>query len=579
MGLRTIVVLLLLVASLVAVLWWTEQKPPVRDLAEVAALDGRSLGDSAVIRWQLEGRPPIEIRQRAGGQFALTEPVADLASPAYLRQIAAAWESARLRRTPIVDDEAGRQKAGLTPPAATFAVDWPDGHKVLLEIGAPGPLGDGWFVRRDGVIWEGGEGLLTSLAVGIDGLRDPSVFRHGEASCSVLEFTQTPAGGKRETIRLERSGGDWRLAAPVQARADPDAAMQFLTAVLALRVDHFVPGMVRLPERQPEIEIFVRGDFGEEQLQLWEEAGSVFGQLPGRGIVFTSDNRQYTSIFVNAIERLRARILVPMRVVAEELAEVTVDPGQGRGERLRLVRQTSAAEWRLVEPVDLATHPTPPSELVQAINNLRAYEFIPGAASEPSFGLVPERRLVLTLRAFERRETTTLWLGAELRRGDDAFVYACRADEPDNVVLVPAPPVDLLRRPFTDYAALDVWRLTVPVERLELQSRGGEVIVYALTDGVWRKEGDPEPRPEVGGFVNDVLRDLRGERAVDLRGQPLGTPDWLVSLRRANGDSFGELRLWDRSKAAPLVVQRVGDTHTGQELSDFVAKSLRELWQ
>ncbi|MCA8966379.1 MAG: DUF4340 domain-containing protein [Planctomycetes bacterium] len=579
MGGKATLVLLALVGALVAVLYFTDRKPPAKESNEVSALDGHSLTDAVGMRWQFEGRPAVELSRGDDGLFRVSEPIVDRASPGYLQQIVAAWDSAQLRRTPLADDEDGRRKAGLIPPALTFRATWPGGVEVNLEVGAPGPLGNGRFMRRDGVIWEGGEGLLTSLEVGLDDLRDRSVFRNEAQTCRELEVTQKLPTGKAETIKLVRKGLAWRLEQPVAGRADADVATSFVTAVLALRVGDFIHGMIRLPEREPEIVIAARGGLGDERIQLWLQEGQVFGVLPDRGgIAFTSDNRQYTQIFVNATERIRARILVPLRNVAEDLGEIVVDASGGQGDRLRLTRASSAEEWRLAEPIEFATHPTPVNELVQAINNLHAREFVDGKdSSDPAFGL-GQGRLVVDVRGF-RGEKATLWLGNEVHRGEDSFVYACRADEPGTVVLVPAPPVDQLRRPFTEYCNRDVVRIGAVVERLELQSRAGQVLVFKNDGDNWVKEGDVEPRNELGGFVNDVLRDLRAQRVVDLRDGRFGDPDWLLSLRRANGDSFVELRVWDRSKAAPLVVQPKGGKAVGFELSDFVAKSLRELWQ
>ncbi len=579
MGGKATLVLLILVGALVAVLYFTDSKPPARESNETSALDGRSLTDALAVRWQFEARPAVELTRGGDGLFKISEPIVDLASPGYLRQILAAWDSAQLRRTPLLDDEEGRRKTGLLPPALTFRATWADGVTVDLEIGAPSPLGNGRFVRRDGVIWEGGEGLLTSLEVGLDDLRDRSVFRNEPQTCGELVVTQRLPSGKNETLQLVRQGLQWRLEQPVAGRADSDVALSFVEAVLSLRVGDFIHGMIRLPKRDPDLVIVTRGGLGDEQVQLWLEQGQLFGMLPNRdGIAFTSDNRQYTQIFVNAVERIRARILVPLRNVAEDLAEVVVDANGGQGDRLRLLRSSSADEWRLAEPVEFATHPTPVNELVQAINNLHAREFVAGKGSDdPAFGL-GQGRLAVDVRGF-KGERATLWIGNEVNRGEDSFVYACRADEPGTVVLVPAPPVEQLRRSFTAYCNRDVVRISTQIERLELQSRAGQVLVFKHDGKNWVKEGDPEPRNELGGFVNDVLRDLRAERAVDLRDGRFGDPDWLLSLQRGSGDVFAELRLWDRSKAAPLVAQPKGQTAVGFELSDFVAKSLRELWQ
>jgi hypothetical protein len=580
MGARTTLILVLLAALLAALLLSTDEKPPARESAEITALDGRSLSDSTRIRWQLEGRQAIELVRQPDGGFRITEPIEDLVAQAYLKQIFTTWDSAQVRATPLVDDEAGRQRAGLTPPALTFTVEFSDGVKLPIEVGGHGPLGTSRFLRRDGRIWEGSEALYETMRVGTDDLRERSVFRNEEATCSELRVDQLLSTGKRETLHLVRDAGAWRLKAPRSARADPEAASQFLTSVLSLRVDDFPPGMVRYPDREPEIVVMARGTYGDELVRLWQEQGAVFGALPARGVAFSSGNRQYCQVFENAANLLRARILLPMRVVAEELAEVVCDPGQGRGDRLRLQRSSDAADYMLVEPVEYATQATPCQELVQALNNLHAMEFVEGArADDPALGL-GTGRLQVSARGFQARRTTTLWFGAAVEKGGQRFVHCCREDEPDNVVLVPEAPVEFLRRPWTAYCNTDVLRVVTPVERVELRRRtGGADRVLRRVDGRWVLDGTDERKDESGGFVNDVLRDLRGERAVDLRGDAFGEPDWTVGLQRANGDSFAVLQVWDRSADAPLVVRQDGGKAVGFEVPGWIAKSLRDLWR
>ncbi|MFM1871359.1 MAG: hypothetical protein RL398_781 [Planctomycetota bacterium] len=578
MGAKTILVLLALIGGLLLVLRFTDRTVPVAVSQETSLLDGRSLQEALRIRWEFHARQPIELTRGADGMLALAEPIRDRVSQGYLRQICDAWDSAKLQRTPLADDAVGRQKAGLAPALLKFTVWWGEGEPLEIEIGDPTPLGNGRFVRRSGALWEGGEGLVTSLEVGLEDLRDRSVFRTEPANCRSLTVTQALAGEARETVTLARQGVDWRLTAPFEGRADGDAAVAYVTAVLALRVGDFVHGMVRLPEREPEIVVTAVGGFGEESVRLWLQDGSIFGLLPGRDIVFVSDNRQYNQVFINAAERLRARLLLPMRSVAQELGEAAIDFG-GAGDRTRLLRDGIAEDWRLVEPVAHATHPTPINELMQALNNLHARRFADGMTAETAACGLGPGRLMITVRALEKRELTTLWIGNEVQVGDERLAYACRADEPGQVVMVPGPAVDVLRRAWPSYCALQVIDVRAPVERLELQGRSGPIRAFVLGKLGWTKEGSDQPLEELAGLVEDQLRDLRAQRAVDLRDKSFGDPDWVLSLRRANGDSFAAIRLWDRGAQAPLVAQPSGEAAVGYELSGFLAKNLRELWQ
>ncbi|MBL9077973.1 MAG: DUF4340 domain-containing protein [Planctomycetes bacterium] len=583
---RAILLLLLLAGGLTAVLLWTEEKPATKVAAEIRALDGRSLRDSKRIWWQFAQLAPVEIVRGPDG-FRLTEPVQDVASPAYLKQICDAWDSSNMRATPLADDAAGRAQAGLEPPQLRFLAEFDDGLRIEYEIGAAGPLGTTQFLRRDGRIWEGGNGLLESLRVGVDDLRDPRVFRNVPTTVQELRVEMLAATGKREVLHLVRERDDWLLRAPVEGRADPTASLRFLTAVLSLRVDTFVPGVVRLPETEPAIVIRARGGAGEEELRLWTEQGQVFGRLPGRGSMFGSGNRQYVEIFENAADHLRARILVPLGDVYARIGEVVIDPGEGGGDRIRLRRESETGDWRLLLPVDHAVDPTPVNELVQSVNNLHAVEFVLAddggrpAAGDARYGL-GAGRLQVTVRALGDGPPIDLWLGAEVRKNDLDLVYACRADDPRTVVLVPQIPVQNLRRPWIEYCSRVLLRQPNIVERVDLARRTGERRTYRLDGGHWRLEGSDGARDDVGSFINDVLRDCDGSRAVDVRGEAFAAADWTLSMQRGNGDQLELLRIWERGPDVPLVVQRdMGGSpaKVGFELVPIHDKQLRELWR
>ena len=321
MGGRAIVTLLILACGLGSVLYFTDREPPVVERVESAALLGRSMRDATRIRWQFHERQPVEIGRASDGRFQIQEPIVDIASAAYLRSIMDAWDSAQMLAVPFDDDDAGREKAGLSPPKMKLIVEW-QGQRVDIEVGDPGPLGDTRFLRRDGKIWQGGNALLEAMKVGLDDLREKQVFRHQLVHTNQLEVDQVNELGGRETLTLKRDGADWRLAAPVQGRADPRAAQTFVTAVVSLRVDFFQPQLARQPDREADIKVSVSGSFGAERLDLWMEQGQLWGYLPERGHLFISDNRQFGQVFVNAANNLRARILVPMGESAfEELGE------------------------------------------------------------------------------------------------------------------------------------------------------------------------------------------------------------------------------------------------------------------
>ena len=87
MGVKAILILLLVALGLGAVLYFTDQKPTVAKTDENAVLEGRSLTTATKFRWQFRYLPAIEVGRDCDGLFQIQEPIVDLASMGFVRQM------------------------------------------------------------------------------------------------------------------------------------------------------------------------------------------------------------------------------------------------------------------------------------------------------------------------------------------------------------------------------------------------------------------------------------------------------------------------------------------------------------
>lgn len=586
---KAILILLVIAGVLGGVLWFTDETPPVKEIDENAVLEGRSLVDARKIRWQFKDLAAIEIGPGPDGRMHLKEPIQDLASVAYLQPIVHSWDTAMMRAVPIEDTAEGRAKAGLEAPELTMIVEWEEGDKRLeIEVGAVGPLGSTRFLRVHDKIWEGGNSLLETMKVGLDDLRDRQVFRHSYTNTTELRVEQVNGAGEREALRLQRKGDDWLLVEPIEGRADPVAAQRFVTAVTSLKVDHFQPGTMPNPEGEPDIEVSIKGAFGDEECSLWLQKGQIYGRLPGRGHIFTSSNNQFSQIFVNAVDNLRARILVPMGdSTFENLVELIVDPGQNRGDRVRMVRESQNKPWRLLEPVDYAAKATPVNESAHALHRLVARAFVTAdgvrpRANDPRYGMT-EGRWAVTTRRVNTKKFETLWFGgdagvAKVENIEQAMVYCCREDEPDNIAIVPKQALEVLQRAWAVYCDKLIMKQPAIIEQVVLSHQDGRTRTFRMTPDGWILEGIEGDRSEVGDFAADVLSEFYGKTTVDMR-KGYGDPDWLLQIKRGTGDELGLVKIWDPGEGKPLIAKSRSEQPIGFALSKLDSKSLRAMWQ
>lgn len=576
---RSILVLMGIIGLLVGILMLSDETPGEAGKVSVNVLAGHRLEDVVKLRWQFDQRQPLEIVRSEQGDYRLTEPVSDLASRAVLRNIAQTYDSAMLGETPLPDTPENRAKTGLDPPRAVLELEFEDGTKQRLELGSKGPLGNDVFVRRDGKIYRGGLALLSVLRVPLDELRDPVVFRTSAQLATDVLVDRQVEGEDREELHLSRKNGEWRLVAPIEARADAGSADQFARMLLGLRIDVFPAGLLRLPDGPPAVTVTVRGGREDEVVDFWLDAqDNLRGRHHQRKIDFISQNRAYYSIFETSQNRLRARILVSAKNVHQDVLVLMVERGPEQP-RLAFRRQSENQPWKMIEPLASEVSPTPVNQLLTALNNLRALQFFDGGVEDPAYGF-SENSLRIGYQSRVDRQPLFIRFGGDTVFQGQEVTYAARTDAPTEVVSVPKGAVDEMRRPWTTYVPLKVLEIRQGVSRIMMERRDGQQQSIARDEqGDWIT-GDGR-RHELAADIVDRLRDLRGKRALLRREAELGEADWVINLGRTRdlpSLHLVKLEVWERGDL-PLLVRGGGNKDIVFEISRLDSDSLRRLWE
>ncbi|MGE3175502.1 MAG: DUF4340 domain-containing protein [Planctomycetota bacterium] len=583
MGLRTLLCLLVLIGGLAAVLFWTDQKPPQEGAVSVPLLDGRRLSSATRLHWQYAESQPIELRRAPGGPFRLSLPVDDVVARSQFDAVLNTYDTAQLAETPLADTEEDRRRAGLEPPRLVVQIDFEDGAHTTLEFGTEGPMGRDVFLRKEGRIWRGSLGLFTVLRAGVDDWREPSVFQTPPAAIREVVIDRVTEANEREVMRLLRTGSGWRLVEPIEATADVGAATNFVANVLALRVDVFLAGVIRLPETPPDVVLTVRGGREDEVVRLWiDSEQNLFGRIEARKLSFKCLREQYVRIFTETATALRSRILVPIADIYHEIGTMMVEPG-GDAPRLVLHRPTAESPWEFQEPISGLCDPGAANSLMTAINNLRAVAFVPAGTDPAECGL-QAGGLRVGAQSFTMAQPVFLRIGADARHGSWDITYAARVESPDEIVKVPQGAVEQLRRPWADYVPRRIFRVQESVTRVDLHRRDDtrRLLTRRGIEGWRAASGAAVDDAEVSDLV-DLLRDLQAEEVLLARTVELGDPDWSVVMGRESDPEdaigFGALEVWDRSGQPLYVRSRTGMTELVYKLSRRHSQDLRRLWQ
>jgi len=550
--------ILLVIAAVLAALYFSgsgaTNDAPAASLS-ISVLDGYTVGRAArieIVRGQ--DAPPLVIEQ-IDGRHWITEPIRDRASMSRLTDLAKTFDSALMEpaypdRTDPPDADL-LARTGLDRPQASLRLEFPaDGAEperdIVVHVGAAGPLNADVFLMRDGEIFRGGRALATSLAVNVTELRERLVFDNSEATAQTVSIRQRVAAADGETVvetlRLERAErGAWRMVEPVASRTDPGEARRLIQQILALRVEDFLPGAINVPAEPPTYEIEIEGvsRFGplEDRVRLWRRPidDLVYGVVDGRVEGFTAPAQLFALVFQNAVDGLRARFLVPFSM--EELQLLTIDAG-GDTPVLSL-RRDAMRGFKMVAPYAMEVRATPVAELSQALRFLYAESFVDGDPDDARFGLVGGLKVLF--QGGRAGQPVTLRIG--LDDGDSTY---CRREDEAQVVRVPRRIVDLLRRPWVEYAGREVLRLAVPPQGLTLawQTPEGRVERH------WRRHGgewrDSLQRPLEGEdgdqfrlFLEEFI-ELEADDVIATSEAPQGR-EVTISLTRENGEALVEL--------------------------------------
>jgi hypothetical protein len=538
-GSRSLLFLLGIAGALAALLYATREVPqPQLDL-DVPVLGTRQIWDAQTIQIRFgRGMQPYTFRRESQQRFVLVEPFRDVASHAFLQALAGIWHTARLLPNELPGPVDARQIAewGLDDPVGLFEAAFEDGV-VRVEIGLPGPLGRDLFVRRDGVVYRGPQTLLDSLQATPEDLRERLVFDQETSDVNVVTLDRrvgTPGTDdtRRERMSFRRLGSGWQMQEPLQARADGQSVVAWLSNLLGMRADNFVLGNLNPPTEAPDYRIEIDGSYGKEVCELWlREDNTLLGRKLSRDVGFVLEPADHPRLLQLPAQVLRSQLLLPGAV--ERYSRVQLQ----RGPRVVRFDRGMNDELRMFEPIEAPTDPTAIAELMQALRRVHATAFVEMPPDD----------------AFE---APTLDLGVvdplaprpvvvQLGREEGEFVYARRADEPF-VVMVEKAAVEPLRRPWTDYVAKGVQQLTrgVVVERVVVRGDAGETTYAIGPDGRYRQNGAEAPTPRIGEVV-DLLRELSAERVMALDTVVAMPKPRSILLQRASGDVLARLDAYD----------------------------------
>ncbi len=201
----------------------------------------RDLRPSSVTSVQVRPQGQLEIRaNRENEAWQLTAPVVYPAQSATIDHLLQALANLRAATYITAAELKSQPKAdedyGFTNPQASLIIRQP-GKQFHILIGTLTAPGDQVFVQLVGVeaVHVIDAELLKLIPRSVDDWRDTALFR-----LKNLAFDEISINHAARTLQFQKAGNNWRMTAPIEARADNGRLQECLQRLDSLEVSRYV---------------------------------------------------------------------------------------------------------------------------------------------------------------------------------------------------------------------------------------------------------------------------------------------------------------------------------------------------
>jgi hypothetical protein len=424
-GLRSFIVLLVVLIGLGGYLYFVESKRPAGDSGpereKVFGVDSEKIEEITV---KSESGERTTVRKSGEGGWEIVAPTKGQADVSEVSGLLTNLSTLEVQS--VVDENPPDLKEyGLAEPRVevTFKAD---GQEHALQIGQKTPPGSDLYAKRANAnrVFLISSFLDSTFNRNTFDLRDKAVVK---VDRDKLDAVEVSAGGR--SLRFAKSGSEWRIAQPVEGRADFSAVEGLVGRMSGLQMKSVANAeggdLKKFGLEQPAATVRMHSGSSQATLLVGgkaEEEGSVYVKDAARPAVYTADASILEELKKDVGE-YRQKDLFDARTFNTNRVEIARGGQTIVFEKTRAKNKDGQEEekWRQVAPgeprdVDQAKA----DALITAITGTRASSFVDAGTKT---GLeTPEIAVTIKFDDSKKEEHVTIGRG-----GTDA--YASRAGE------------------------------------------------------------------------------------------------------------------------------------------------------
>ncbi len=418
-GVRSLLVLVVVAIPLI----WFAVRESKREPANDKKLDKVFTGveadkiDQVSIKSQSGDRTTV---QKQSGKWQVTQPVAAAADEAELSGVTSNLASIEVQR--VIDEQPSDFKQYGLDPARVEVTFKAGGQDRKLLLGQKTPSGTDLYARLPDKprVFLVSSFLDSTFNKSTFDLRDKTVLKIDRDKVDNVEIVST--GDKGRTLKFTKSGADWKMTAPVEARADFGAVEGVIgrlnTAQMKALTAPDDGDLKKYGLDKPAVTVHLGS--GSSQ------AGLVIGSSAGEGVVYAKDlSRPMIFTIESALadelkkpaDDFRIKDLFDARSFNATRVEVTRAGQTTAWEKSKApAKGTEPAKdvWKQVTPAAKDVDATKVDALLNALTNARAASF--PDKSVPTGLDAPELTVTVKFEDGQKQERV-----AFARHGSDAF--------------------------------------------------------------------------------------------------------------------------------------------------------------
>ena len=422
---RSTLVLLVLASAFGAYLYFVESKKPVADENAKKKVFSYETGKIDQIELKLASGETTTLK-KTDGNWAIVKPISAPADQNNVNDIAT--NLATLEEDRMVEENASDLKTyGLAEPRmdVTFNVSGEKDQKRIL-FGDKTPTGVGVYAKvpADKRVFIVNTSADTTFNRTTFDLRDKTALKFQQDVVTSLELIS-----KNQTIRVEKTGDEWKLVKPIQAPADYVSVQGVLGQLTAAQMLSLKDKPEDLRDLKPygldKPEVTAIVGTGKETLTFElgkaADATSYWGRDPSRPAVFSFANGLAEELRKKPFD-LRRKEIFEFRPFNTTRFEITRGKDTRTYERVKAKEPNGNDTWKQVAPSEKTVDASNFEGALLEFSNLRADAAVDKV--DPAMGLGTPAATI-TVKFDEGKKEERVVIG---QRGPD--VYASRPDQP-----------------------------------------------------------------------------------------------------------------------------------------------------